>query len=103
MRLLRSHAGGLVRSQDLPGARSVVRRHADFPGIGGAPARLPNRRASRNPKSLGNAQLTLSGDNRSVNKNANRRLRDPRIGFVKEASPFYGRSFFTRLSQSSPG
>ena len=34
MRLLRSQAGGLVRSQDLPGARSVVRRHADFPGIG---------------------------------------------------------------------
>src|SRR5271167_4541220 len=44
MRLLRSHAGGPVRSQDLPGARSVVRRHADFPGIGGAPARLSQLR-----------------------------------------------------------
>ena len=44
MRLLRSHAGGLVRSQDLPGARSVVRRHAHFPGIGGAPARLSQLR-----------------------------------------------------------
>jgi hypothetical protein len=36
LRLLRSGPDGLVRSQGAPSARSVVRGHADFSGIGGA-------------------------------------------------------------------
>jgi hypothetical protein len=39
--LLRSQSEGLVRSQGAARARSVVRRHADFSGIGGAARRLP--------------------------------------------------------------
>src|SRR5215831_4145624 len=42
MRLLRSRPDGLVRSQAAACARSVMRRHADFPGIGGEAARLPS-------------------------------------------------------------
>ena len=40
LRLLRSRADGLVRSQGAPGARAVMWRHADFSGIGGAAHRL---------------------------------------------------------------
>src|SRR6266571_5583410 len=40
MRVLRSRADGLVRPQGPPGTRSVLRRHADISGIGGAAPRL---------------------------------------------------------------
>src|SRR6516162_2365444 len=42
MRLLRSRPDGLVRLQAAACARSVMRRHADFPGIGGEAAGLPS-------------------------------------------------------------
>src|SRR5215204_2052940 len=41
LRLLRSHADGLLRPKGPPRARSVLRRHADTSGIGGAAGRLP--------------------------------------------------------------